>query len=282
MTTPNFSQPKMNRSQFSQLSRRDLLRLGGIGLISTTFLAACGRQAGDVNDKAIASIGTVPPTTALTEVEVTDVVLLRTAASLEYNAIDTYTNALDAGLFSGDFATASDAAKRFRDDHQAHAAAINSLVVALGGKAHICANTRIDSLYIKPALALIATEGNPDAALDTVTLAHAVENLVTQMYQGLVGLLSEPKLRGDAIRIGQVEARHAVILAQMLSPGLAAVGPSTDPTTGTANVASIPSAFGSLASLRASFGPASADGVKTMITMETPSLNALAYEFVTC
>lgn len=272
----------MTTEQFSRLSRRELLRLGGIGLITTSFLAACGKQSGSVSDKAIASIGTVPPTTALAEAEITDVVLLRTAASLEYNAIDFYTAALDAGLFTGDYATAAQAAKRFRDDHRTHAAAINSLVVALGGKVHECANTRINSLYIKPAFDLTLTEGNPDVGLDAVTLAHSIENLASQMYQGFVGLLSEPKLRGDAIHIGQGGARHAVVLAQILNPGLGGVGPLAEPATGTSNVVAIPSAFGNLASLRASFGPPNADGAKTTITMESPSLNALVYEFITC
>lgn len=274
--------PDITSGQFSRLSRRDLLRLGGIGLVSGSLLAACGKQKGSVSDKAIASIGTVPPTTALAEVEVTNEVLLRTAASMEYNAVDFYTAALDAGYFAGDFATAAQIAKRFRDDHRAHATTINSLVVALGGKAHECANTRINSLYIKPAFDLIATENNPDVARDTVTLAHAVENLTAQTYQELVGLLSEPKLRGDAIHIGQSCSRRAVILAQMLNPGLGGVAPSTDPATGTPNVASVPSAFGSLGNLRAAFGPPNADGAKTTIAMETPSLNAMVYEFVTC
>lgn len=272
----------MTPPQFSQLSRRELLRLGGIGLVATSFLAACGAQKGLVSDKAIASIGTVPPVPALAEVDITDIVLLRTAASLEYNAIDTYTAALDSGLFTGDFAMAAQIAKRFRDDHREHAKAINSLVVTLGGKAHECANARINSLYLKPAFDLITTEGNPDTALDTVTLAHAVENLAAQMYQGFVGLLSDPKLRGDAIRIGQSDARHAVILAQTINPGLSGVGPSAEPTTGTPNVLAVPTAFGSLANLRVSFGPPNADGVKTTISMETPSLNAMVYEFVAC
>lgn len=274
--------PDITQTQVSQLSRRDLFRLGGIGLISASWLAACGSQEGLTADNAIASIGSVPPISTPPEVEVTDVVLLRTAASLEYNAIDTYTAALDTGLFSGDYAAAVQVAKRFREDHQTHADAINSLVVALGGKVHRCANTRINSLYVQPAFELITTEGNPDVALDAVTLVHSVENLLSQMYQGFVGLLTEPKLRGDAIHIGQCGARRAVILAQLLNPGLSGVGPSAAPATGTSNVVAIPSAFGTLANLRASFGPPNADGVKATIAMETPSLNALVYEFVTC
>ena len=99
----------------NQLSRRELLRLSGLSLASGLVLAACGKQTGAVDDGAIARLGESPSTTALAEAKVTDEVLLRTAASLEYNAIDTYTAALGLGVFTGDLAAATDVAKRFRD-----------------------------------------------------------------------------------------------------------------------------------------------------------------------
>ena len=266
----------------SNFSRRELLRFGGIGAISTALLAACGKQAGVVADKAIASLGTVPPTTALAEAEVTDIVLLRTAASLEYNAIDTYKWALDDGLFTGNYAMAADAAKRFSDDHLLHAEAINKLIVSLGGKSHTCANERTDRLYIQPAIKLITLDGNPDASKDAVILALALENLGAQTHQGFVPVVMSPEIRGKMIRIGGYAARRAVILAQILNPGLGAVGPTVDAKTGAANIASVPSAFGGLASIKVSFGPANSEGAKTPLTMETPSLNGLVYPFVTC
>ena len=266
----------------SNFSRREILRIGGIGAISTALLAACGKQAGVVGDKAIASLGTVPPTTALAKAEVTDIVLLRTAASLEYNAIDTYKWALDGGLFTGDFAKAADAAMRFGDDHLQNADAINKLVVALGGKEHNCANERIDRLYIQPAIKLIVTDGNSDASKDAVVLAHALENLLAQTHQGIMPIVISPEVRGELIRIGGYAARRAVVLAQILNPGLGAVGPKVDAATGAASIAAVPSAFGGLASIKVSFGPANSEGVKAPLTMETPSLNGLVYEFVTC
>ncbi len=265
----------------SQFSRRELFRLGGIGAISTALLAACSKNE-NTADNAIASIGTIPPTTALPAVAISDVVLLRTAASLEYSAIEMYTTLLDAGYFSGDYASATAIAMRFRDEHVAHAASTNSLVLKLGGQAYECANSRFNSLAIKPAIDLIATPKNPDAALDSVTLAHAIESVCAQMQQGFVGMYSDPLLRGEAIHIGQKNARHAVVLAQLLNPGLSGVEPSTDPVAGISNVVAVPSAFGGLAILRAQFGMPNAEGAKTSITMETPSLNALAYEFVSC
>jgi rubrerythrin len=224
----------------------------------------------------------VPPTTALPEGVITDVVLLRTAASLEYNAIDTYNAVLEGGLLTGDFAKLTDAVKRFRDDHQAHADAVNGLVVALGGKAHTCANARIDTLYIQPALALITAQDNPDLSKDVVALAHALENLATQTYQGVVASLTAPSLRADAIRIAQDEARHAVVLAQVLNGGYATVGPTTNATTGKPNIASVPAAYGSLGTVMLQAGAPSAEGAKTSLTLETPSLNGLIYDFVDC
>ncbi|MFM8854182.1 MAG: hypothetical protein ACKOGL_13500, partial [Acidimicrobiaceae bacterium] len=85
----------------SQLTRRELLRLSGLSLASGLVLAACGKHTGVVDDGAIARLGESPSTTALAEAKVTDEVLLRTAASLEYNAIDTYTAALGLGVFTG-------------------------------------------------------------------------------------------------------------------------------------------------------------------------------------
>ena len=266
----------------NNISRRDALRVGGLSVFGAAFLAACGKQSGVVPSANILSEGVVPPTTALPAGIVTDVVLLRTAASLEYNAIDTYNAVLEGDLLTGDYAKLTDAVKRFRDDHQAHADAVNQLVVASGGKAHTCANSRIDTLYIQPALVLITEKDNPDMSKDIVALAHALENLATQTYQGVVASLTSPSLRGDAIRVAQDEARHAVVLAQVLNGGYASVGPTTNEATGKPNIASVPSAYGSLSSVLLQIGAPNADGVKAALTLETPSLNGLIYDFVDC
>ncbi len=269
-------------TQPNKLSRRELLRLSGLSLASGIALAACGKQSGVIDDGAIARLGEAPSTTALAEAEVTDAVLLRTAASLEYNAIDTYTAALGLGVFKGDLAGATEIAKRFRDDHQAHADAVNGLVKALGGKEHRCANVRINDLYLTPALALITDDKNPNVGVDVIALAHALENLAAQTYQGVVELISDPKLRADAIRIGQQESRHAALLAQVLNPGIAAMGPTNDPTTGKPNIAAIPAAYGSQANIQLIVGAPKPDGTRTTLLLETPSLNSLVYDSVSC
>ena len=125
-------------------------------------------------------------------------------------------------------------------------------------------------------------EDNPNQAIDIVALAHAIENLAAQTYQGVVALLTDPMLRADAIRIGQQEARHAAMIAQILNPGLKNVGPTSDPNTGKSNIAAVPSTFGSLANIQLSIGEPKPDGSRTTLLLETPSLNSLVYDFVAC
>ena len=266
----------------STFTRRELLRMSGISLASGLVLAACGKQAGVVDDNAITILGQSPVTTPLADAEVTDAVLLRTAASLEYNAIETYTTALDLGVFTGDLRKVAEIAKRFSADHKDHADAVNSLAVKLGAKEFRCSNTRISESYILPALKLITANDNPNQAIDIVALAHAVENLAAQTYQGVVAMLTDPMLRADAIRIGQQEARHAAILAQILNPGLKNVGPTSDTKTGKPNIAAVPTEFGSLANIQLVIGKPKPDGTRTTLLLETPSLNSLIYDFVAC
>lgn len=265
----------------NRYSRRQMLRFGGVGFAGVV-LAACGKQANVPESENVISVGVPAPKVTLPNVEVNDIVLLRTAASLEYNAIDTYDAAIGLGVFSGAFAAAGDIAKRMRDDHKGHADAINRLIADLDGEPFTCGNPRINEVYISPALSLITDEANENPALDVVVLAHALENLAAQTYQGVVTMLSDKKLRQAAITIGQDEARHAAVLAQALNPGLAGILPSVDATTGRANVAAVPGAFGPLTPINVTVGPVAADGSRTSLNLETPSLNSLIYAGINC
>ena len=265
----------------SRVSRRHMLRISGIG-VTGMILAACGKQSGVEERDTITAVGVVPDAPGLPNAEVNDVVLLRTAASLEFNAIETYEAAIGLGVFTGAFAAAGDIAKRMRDDHRAHAEAINGLVSELGGKPFTCGNPRLNEIYIAPALELITDASNENPALDVVVLAHALENLAAQTYQSVVTMLSDKALRQAAMTIGQEEARHAAILAQALNPGLGGVLPSVDAESGRPNIATVPGAFGPLTPISVTVGPVNADGARSSLILETPSLNSLAYDYVTC
>jgi len=111
----------------NRYSRRQVLRFGGVG-VAGVVLAACGKQANVPESENVVSVGVTPSKVTLPNVEVNDIVLLRTAASLEYNAIDTYDAAIGLGVFNGAFMPAGEIAKRLRDDHKGHADAINGLI----------------------------------------------------------------------------------------------------------------------------------------------------------
>lgn len=271
----------MTRPLDTLVTRRGLIRAAGLTVLAGG-LVACGKQAGVEESSNIAVAGTTPPTTALPEAEVDDVVLLRTAASLEYTAIDTYKRALGAGLLTGDYAALAPAVNRFIADHEAHANAINTLVREAKGTPWTCGNERIEGLYVEPALELITATDNPDSARDTVALAHGLETLAAHTYQAVVASLSTPALRAAAMRVGQDEARHSAILALVLNPGWTGAIPSVDVETGRPNIAAVPAAFGPLTGIPVSLGAPNAEGVKTSVTLETPSLNALVYSYLAC
>ena len=262
-----------NTSEFTgTMNRRQLLGLGGTSLLGVALLAACAHDT-----PSATHVGAAPPLDSAEDVVVNDVVLLRTAASLEYNVIDAYAEI--SKLLTSDFASADDAIARFIDDHKSHADAINELVVAAGGEKYTQANARINNLYISPALALIngtdTTDPSPTPAEDALTLAIGLENLAAATYQSVTSVLNDRALREAAIRIGETEARHATILTRILAPAASAIVPSVDAATGAENVSALPSAFGPLSSISVSVGPANDAGTKPSINFDTPSLNSL-------
>ena len=265
------------------VNRRKFLQSGGLALASAAILAAC-----DKNDKvatAYPRIGEAPTTTGLPEGKVNDVVLLRTASSLEWCAVDAYTAAAGLGLLP---AAATSVVKRFQADHKSHASALSDLIKKAGGDPFECANERINELYIAPAIELIT--GNKDKGIeasdtpvdDLLLLAHGLENLAAATYQYYVSMISAPALRGAAMTIGQDEARHAAVLAQAILPDGKGIAPSVNETTGKANPAAVPGAFGSLASISFAIGKTSDAGTKTQVSFDTPSLNSMAYEYAKC
>lgn len=254
------------------MSRRSLLVTGGVTLTAGALLAACGgSSAGSSN---VPRLGESPTTTALPDGSVTDEVLLRTAMSVEHNAIDTYASIISAGTFD---ASVNTLLRTFSDEHSRHAAALAALVTSMGGTPYNKANQRVTDLYITPALALIAQ--SDDIPGDTTLLAHALETLAAQTYQSFVGWLNDPKLRSAAMAISDEEARHTVVLAQMIRGGAEGVVPKND-DQGKALIAAVPSAFGSLASIQVSLGKVTDAGTKPTITMDTPSLNSLMYDYM--
>jgi hypothetical protein len=236
------------------LARRRFLRLGGFSVAAAAVIAACGESAPPSPNVPVA--GEAPTTTGLPERTVDDSVLLRTASSLEYNAVEAYDAAIGLGVLSG---PAADAAKLFREHHRQHAIAIESATRSIGGTAYSQANPVVKKNVIEPALALIAEAGNK--AEDVLWFAYGLESVAAATYQTLVPALHTQNLRLAAARVASIESRHVVVLAAALkapvSPVVAAAAATTSagPTTTAATVtveppsiSQIPSAFSPLGS----------------------------------
>lgn len=268
----------------TSLSRRRFFLAGGATISFGALLAACG--AGE--STGIARLGDSVPDNALADVEVTDVVLLRTATSLEYNAIYVYEAVASAGILSGDAATL---AARFLSDHRAHAEATSSLTEKLGGTAFAEPNPRLQTIYVEPALKLIVgdtstgIEPTADPVADVLALAYALETIAGSTYQAYIPKLSDPALRGSAIGIGEQEARHAALIGSLLNPdrlvssfGLSIAAQYREDTDVPALAYAVPTSFGTLAPAPVILGAANESGTRTTVNLETPSLNSLIYE----
>ena len=270
----------------SALSRRRFLIAGGATITFGSLLAAC---AGETKT-GVARIGNAPEKAELVDAPVTDIALLRTATSLEHSAIYVYEAAAAAGFLSGDAATL---AARFLDDHKAHAEATASLTEKLDGTVWDKPNPRIQSVYVEPALKLIAgdsasgIEPTDDPAADVLALAYALETIAAATYQAYVPLLTDPALRAAGMGIGDQEARHAATLGVVLNPdrlvsSIGLVLPAQyheDVDTALPAYAS-PSAFGTQAPVPVVLGKANESGIRTTVQLETPSLNSMVYEYL--
>ncbi|MEI6498180.1 MAG: ferritin-like domain-containing protein, partial [Actinomycetota bacterium] len=202
------------------VGRRRFLQIGGLGITTAALLAACA----GAEPAGVGRVGIAPTTTKLPDAKVDDIVLLRTASSLEHSVIALYGMVIDnADLLDPSLV---EVAKRFRDDHMAHAATFESLTTEAGGTAWTCPNPRIDEIVL-PMILTAITGGttaagvvltkSDDAKRDVLNTAQALESLAGATYQGLMPVLSLPSLRKEAITIASTEVRHAAILSMVIT-----------------------------------------------------------------
>lgn len=188
------------RAAVGSVSPGMLFKVGGITLAGAALLAACGSD-----DKDPATTPTTPGTTGGSASG--DILILRTASSIEELAIAAYQIAIDSGLVTT--AAIGDAAKLFQSQHREHSALFQSETKRAGGEPFTAAN---------PAV-LAALQPTIDALKDEmgiVKLAFDLETAAAQTYQSNVGVVIDAKLNAALMSIGGVEARHAAILAGVL------------------------------------------------------------------
>lgn len=209
--------------------RRQFLRLGGSAVLGAAVLAACGSDEvtppseTGVTEPAPASTTLAPPQTTSPEAgQANDVMVTRTAVSLELVIVAVYEAALgDGGSDEGALAlpegveldsTARSLASLFRDHHERHAEVLADLVEEMGGDPVTQPNRAILDGLVRPELVDLTTQRA------VVAFARQVEDIAASTYGWAAGVLSTPEHRQTVMGIGGVDARHSSALALVLDP----------------------------------------------------------------
>jgi hypothetical protein len=270
------------------LSRRRLLRTGGLAAAVGVVLAACGKD----EEPEPGRVGYAPPATPLPTVEKNDAVWLRTAMSLEYTTLEVYKRMTDMGVLEADAQALVD---RFVEDHTAHIDVLGGLITDAGGELYECANAWYVERTVDPMFTQITGDEaediapSDDPARDLMTVSNGWESMMGAMYQQMAEVLTTPELRADVMKIGVEEARQAAAMAMLatgtpegyVSPVLFGEAPTPD-ETGLFKSFAIPTRFGSLAANEVVVGARSEAGTRQAFTLETPADNSLIYEGMTC
>jgi len=191
-----------------RFSRRRILAVGGFSIGVAAVVAAC---APDRPTPQVPQAGVAPSTTAVPEQNVDDVVLLRTASSLEHSIADAYTKILGLGVLPAD---TTDLVRRFGDQHTARAVYFEDLTRDNGGEPFTAGNEPFNTNVINPALKSIADAGNNPG--DYNWFVYGLENVATGTMQSFVPILRVPALRSSVMAVGGAEARAAAIAAALI------------------------------------------------------------------
>jgi hypothetical protein len=200
-------------------SRRRILAVGGFSIGLAALVAAC---APDKPKPQVPQAGAAPSTTGLPEQNVNDVVLLRTASSLEHSINDAYGKVLSLGVLPAATATL---VRRFADQHAAHATFFEDLTRDNGGQPFISGNEAFQKNVIDPSLKAIADAGND--VNDLNWFVYGLESVATGTMQSFVPILRVPALRSAVMTVGGAEARTSAI-ASTLIPTVTVVPPTPE------------------------------------------------------
>lgn len=257
----------MNNQTSSNISRRNILRSGGAVLASGAVLAACG---GSSDSGTIARIGEAPEKKELETVHVSDVVLLRTAMSVEKMVATMLSDSRVTGLAESKVAPFL---SKYAAAHESNMGVIAPLVTARGGETVNEPNPKLMTAYGNNALDLIESGKTP---ADVLNLVLGLETLVAATYQYFVRLTNEAALRADMMRLAASSSRRAAVAAQLIRGGTVGFVPALD-EKGEELTATLPSAFGLLSAVQVFLGPLNEIGTRSPLAMDTPSLNSMMY-----
>ena len=185
--------------------RREFLRRSGLAAASAAVLAGCGSGGGP---GALLKSTTTPTTVEGGAPSSADIVILRTASSVERLAVDVYTSAFDSGLAKS--AALADTLRLFRDHHREHADLFERTTKKLGGEPFAKANPVVMAT-LDPAVKGLRDEKG------VAQLAYDLETMAAATYLAVVGAFNDRTLNKTSMGVGSVEARHAAVLANLLS-----------------------------------------------------------------
>ena len=270
----------MNHSSDSSMSRRDLIRTGGLALSMGAILAACGSNRTGSTDPG--RLGVAPPAPTLPEVEVDDLVLLRTAQSLSHTNVDVFTGVIALGVLS---ATEQALIEQCSANHVAQSGQLDALIAAHGGESFACANPFLVERAVVPALA--AVEGSDDAHRDAINIAHAFEKVVSASYQAMVTAFEDPALRTFAAAGVDLASRQSAAIALLANPGDLwspdVVGePEEADDSGFPILYAIPAIFGQLGGVDLIVGARNEEGTRYSTSLQTPAANSFVYGYQSC
>ena len=260
----------------TRLNRRQAFKIGGLTVSFAAIVAACGDDRG--GDTTGGRVGYAPPVTQPPDYTVDDVVLLRTASSLEYTAIYVYEQALALDVLDADTTAL---VEELVGNHQEIADTMGELTEAAGGEAWECTNPWMMDRLIEPLLALIADSDDP--ARDLFNTAVGLEDLAASTHQGLSVSLTEADAKSATLTAAVLESRHSAALVVRvrgaegyISPAVVGEGIPTD-DDGIPQRYAITDRFGSVAQAELTVGPPDENGVRESFLLQTPAENSFVY-----
>ena len=270
------------------MSRRGLLRVGGLTVSFGALVAACG---GDEEAGAPGRVGYAPLPTDLPTVTADDAVFLRTITSLEYSILDVYDTIQSYGVLDEQADAMID---RLVEDHTRHAGAMADLTTSAGGEPYECANSWYAERIIPPLFERV--DGNEaedippsdDPARDLLQIAYAFESMLGATYQQFVERVTTPELRQELVGYGAEEVRHAAAIAILRDGAPAAYvspvvfGEDIESSDGVMPLYGVTGHFGSVGPVEMTLGPPNDAGTRFSTALQTPAENSYVYEGETC
>ena len=261
-----------------RVDRRRALKIGGLATSLAAFAAACGDDRG--GDTAPGRVGFAPPITDPPNYAVNDVVLLRTASSLEQTIVNAYRQMLALQAAEPDV---TEFMEHAIDSHLAVADEMAELTESLGGQAWNCTNEWMMDRAIAPMMSAIVGSDNP--ARDIYNSVVALEDLGAATHQSnSVAIADDGDASLASLRAATLESRQSAGLVatvggpdSYVSPGISG-GDETFDDDGLPLNYSITSRFGSTGQIELTIGAPDENGVRQTLVLQTPAENSFVYE----